>query len=480
MARRMAAMRAFICYMIVLLFGLIFYYLKTAPPLILLISILGLSPLLLTLFKKSNDALAPENLLPFTFMLYAIGPLYVSSNFRPDVIIQYLFIQLLGLIAMRFGLNVANWRVHDFKVSLAIDFRRQSTRFLLLLTGLGLLLLSSISLATYFYSFGGLIGFIQTGYGGQFYLEVQQSMVIGSGFEWGLLGSILLIFYGLKYRSKPCLFVGGFIFIFLATIILITGRRHQIIYPLLFGLALWHYAYKKIPNPVVIVGLLAGITFAQYYALARYFLPKGLIYALVQVWPAVKNNPSLFLPFAANEFRMPAASLLEVLQYGGPGLLWGSSYISSLGSPIPFVARLFSQIGFDPNRWRLETYHPDLWAAGGGLGFSPVTEGYINFGFIGVIFHLFLYGYIIGRIYAGLFRRPSLSGLLLFAGSLPVFMLDGMRVHSTSFVYAWMRTYLMPWFIFWALKICLPKRAQISSQHTGMIAERTKDIRGVS
>jgi hypothetical protein len=92
-------------------------------------------------------------------------------------------------------------------------------------------------------------------------------------------------------------------------------------------------------------------------------------------------------------------------------------------------------------------------AAGGGLGFSPVTEGYMNFGLIGIIFHLFLYGYVIGKIYARLSSKPSLSTLLLFAGSLPVFMLDGIRVSSASFAYAWMRIYLMPWVIFWLVKI---------------------------
>ena len=421
--------------------------------LIIVIAVLGSSPLIYAALKRGSDALSPGVTLPFTYTLYALGPLYVSSQFSKDVIVRYLLFQLLGLVAMRLGLHIATRRKHSSRFYYAVDKQEPRARFLLLSTAIGLLLLSSVSLATYFYAFGGLTGYIKVGYGGQFYLLTREAVIVGAGFEWGLLGSILLVFYGLKRRSKPCLFAGGAIFLFLAFIVLMTGRRRQLLYPFLFGLALFHYGHKKIPSPVIVVGLLLGISIAQYYALARYFLPGGLLYALSQVWPAIVKNLSLIAPWAANEFLMPAASLLEVLQYGGPGQLLGSSYVATLGAPIPFLARLFNQVSFDVNTWRLGTLYPDLLAAGGGLGFSPVTEGYMNFGLIGIIFHLFLYGYVIGKIYARLSSKPSLSTLLLFAGSLPVFMLDGIRVSSASFAYDWMRIYLMPWVIFWLVKI---------------------------
>lgn len=129
------------------------------------------------------------------------------------------------------------------------------------------------------------------------------------------------------------------------------------------------------PTLLVATGLIFGISIAQYYALARANLSEGLLYALLSVWPAVLKNPSIIAPWMANEFRMPAASLLEILQYGGPGLLFGRSYLAILGAPIPFVARLFNSISFDVNMWRLETFYPDLLATGGGLAFSPSLKG---------------------------------------------------------------------------------------------------------
>lgn len=81
----------------------------------------------------------------------------------------------------------------------------------------------------------------------------------------------------------------------------------------------------------------------------------------------------------------------------------------------------------------------------------------MNFGVAGVVLHLFLYGYIIGRIYSRFSSKPTISSLLLFAGSLHVFMLDGMRVSTASFGYRWFRVYLMPWIIFWGLKLVIPR-----------------------
>lgn len=324
-------------YVFVLPVGFILYLMSMfdlKSLLIFVIVILGISPLITGVLIKGADALAPSVLLPFTFMLYALGPLNVSSEFTNNVIVYYLSLQLLGLVAMRFGLHMATRRRHILKFYYVPYNQEPRMNFLLFSTAIGLLLLSSVSLATYFYAFGGLSGYIKVGYGGRFYLFTKERQVLGAGFEWGLLGSILLIFFGLKRRSKISLFIGGAIFLLLAFIILITGRRHQFLYPFLFGVALFHYGYKKITFPVIAIGLLLGISIAQYYALARYFLPGGLLYALSQVWPAVVRNPSLLVPWAANEFRMPAASLLEVLQYGGPGLLLGGSYVADRKSVV--------------------------------------------------------------------------------------------------------------------------------------------------
>lgn len=427
---------------------------------ILVVVIFGSSPLIFAIFRRGADALSPRVVLPFTYMLYALGPLmgplYGQLEFSYDVSVNYIILQALGLLSMRIGLHTATRKIFNLKTDGFLKDSQVKVSSYLPATAIVMLLLGALSSATLILALGGLSGFLEVGYGGQYFLRLKEATIIGSGLEWCLLSAILFMSYGVMCRSKPAIFLGVALLVPVALLILETGRRSQLIYPVIFGLVLFHYGYRRIPSRIIAPGLLIGISAAQYYGLARHFLPEGLIYALSQVLPSVMNNPYLIAPWTANEFRMPAASLLEVLEYGGPGLLFGHSYLGALGAPIPFVARLFSQLGFNLDVWRLDSFYPEILEIGGGLGFSPVTEGYINFGILGIIIHMHLYGYIIGTIYARFISRPSLPLLLLLAGSLPVFMLDGLRVHSASFVYRWARIYLMPWIIYWGLKIFIP------------------------
>lgn len=418
--------------------------------LFLIMVILGFWPIVSAVLRKKGDVLSPQIVMPLTYMLYGLGPLFVASEYTMGVVIQYLLLQILGLLAMRLGARIASKSSAKYSPTPTVCTIESKERFVLLSTAVVLLILAIVSIATYLYAFGGLMNFLKVGYGGEYYLTVAEAQVLGSGFEWWLLAAVLLSFYGLKRHSKPLLFVGIALFMLMAFVVLYVGRRSQIIFPLVFGLVLLQYGHgsRRIPPIVLLSGLLLGIVAAQYYALARYFLPEGFTAAMSKGWIVVLRKPSLLLPWAANDFRVPAASLLEVLQYGGPHLLLGRSYIATLGAPIPFVARLFAKAGFNLNAWRLATLYPGFLEAGRGLGFSPVTEGYVNFGAFGVISQLGLYGYVMTIIYVRISSKPTVSNLLLLAGSLPIFMLDAMRATSGVFVYRWTRGYLMPWILF--------------------------------
>jgi oligosaccharide repeat unit polymerase len=447
--------------------------------LILMVEVLGSSSLIFAVFKRDADALSPEVILPFTYMLYALGPLmgplYMSIQFSDDSTVNYLLLQLLGLLSMRIGLHTATRKICSLNSGKFFGNSRVKINSFLLATAIVMILLGALSSATQILAFGGLADFLEVGYGGQYFLQLSEGFTIGGGFEWWVLGALLLMTYGIMYNSRKAIFCGIALFVPIALIILLTGRRSQLIYPMFFCLVLLYYGHRRLSSRIIIPGLLAGIGVAQYYALARSFLPGGLVYALTQVWPSVLKNPSLIAPWMANEFRMPAASLLEVLQYGGPGLLLGSSYLSAVGAPIPFVARLFDKVGFDLNVWRMQSFYPEILAKGGGFAFSPVTEAYVNFDILGIIILMFIYGYIIGKIYARFISRPSLSSLLFLAGSIPVFMLDGLRVDSASFVWRWTRIYLMPWIIYWGLKILLPRS---DKQHSPGEDAKIKELEG--
>jgi oligosaccharide repeat unit polymerase len=398
------------------------------------------------IFSKVTDVFSPQVVVPFLFMFYIFGPLIEDKghyNYYKQYD-EYLFLNLLGLVALKIGLsyNRNSFTQKEFQENEDIFLRK-------ILYSASLLLLISIpSIITYIFAFGGIENLIAVGYGGEKFQVIKSSFIFGNGFEWILLSSLLYIFYGLKAKKNRFCLLGLTILSLFLYIILLVGGRSIVTYCILFFLIVYHYGYRKLPNRTVIILMVLGISLAQFYSFARFYLDHGLIQALIDTGDVLKNNPELFVPWAANEFKKPNESMLEILKYGGPGIKWGSTYLLSIGAVFPIVTRLFAQVGFNPSEWRLQTFYPEILAQGGGLGFSPVSEGYINFGFLGIVIHMFFYGLIIKRIYLLAKSSPNSSYILLYAGALPLFMLDGLRIHSASMVYKLFRVYLVPWILY--------------------------------
>lgn len=443
-------------FFIILLFFLtlsiciIFEILNIENAILVFLLFLGFYPMVKA-FLTNTDVFSPAILMPATYTLYALGPLIEQRSFPPEIYIKYLILQLIGLLSMQGGIYFGKRSKKVIKNNMYYDFIMKE-RKLLLTTAVLLIFFALPSILTQIYAFGGFSNFLRVGYGGQRYIIFESSFIFGTGFEWLLLGAIILVVFGIKYSSKLILMCGGILYITTVVILLKIGARGIIISSILFGAVLYNYLIKKISNRIAILGILIGISIAQYYALARFYLPQGLFYALYKTYKGIVQNPNLILPWAANEFRMPAMSLMEILQYADTTRVYGASYLGAISRIFPFVSRLFNKIIFNPSIWRLETFYPDILAQGGGLGFSPVAEGYLNFGILGVVLHLFLYGFIIGKIYKLAETKNSFLWILFYAGSIPVFMLTGMRINSSTFVYQWIRTYLMPFFIFFLVK----------------------------
>ncbi len=79
---------------------------------------------------------------------------------------------------------------------------------------------------------------------------------------------------------------------------------------------------------------------------------------------------------------------------------YGYTYLMNLTTVLPNLfwdkhpAEVYGSLG----RWLTELVDFDFWNFGGSLGFSCVAEAYINFGYIGIIFISFLFGYFLMRI----------------------------------------------------------------------------------
>ncbi len=191
---------------------------------------------------------------------------------------------------------------------------------------------------------------------------------------------------------------------------------------------------------------------AQFYNIARFYLGQGL-------WPSVREasrtafeSPTAVLPTASNEFSAPSAALLDLLQFRPWDHTWGSTYLTGYTAAVPGLTDLLGLAQNNPSLARSAGFYPDLFASGRGLGYSPAAEGWLNFGLLGVAAHLLVFGWTIGLFYRRFQEHPSLLLLVLLAGAIPMFALDGLRIHTGAFVYKLMRVYLFPGFLIWLIR----------------------------
>jgi hypothetical protein len=141
------------------------------------------------------------------------------------------------------------------------------------------------------------------------------------------------------------------------------------------------------------------------------------------------NNPLRFridteMSFYTTEFAGPYLTLLASIAYP-PSQLLGKSYLESVPMSIPFLSNILTEF-FDYRDktpsvyvWLSDVYY-EVFSMGGGLGFTPVAEAYVNLGFFGCLF----FGFAVGLVFNALARSThsvkevSLHYLLLPMGFL--------------------------------------------------------------
>lgn len=420
------------------------------------IAILGLYRLFYACFSRTAQFLDPETLVPFTYMMYALGPLKHRALYTPDTVTAYLLCMLLGLFALHLGLAVlhrasdrapAQGATHDTAMAVSI------------------LVLFAISLASALseiQAFGSLSNLLNFGYGGDRFVLLSNSLTFGGSFQWGLLSSLLLLWYGLGRKSFFLSLLGGASGLVFLSVLFLIGARSTIVYGILFMIILlWgRRTLSRRLTIVLVLGFLFGISLAQLYASARYYLPQGMSETIRQTWRIFKLAPANLLPLPMNigEFTVPARSLMDVLQNEPGTRFFGATYLHVAGTLIPGISRLIGDIGVNPATWLLERFYPGVLEVGGGLGFSPVTEGYLNFGIIGILLQMFFYGLISKYLYLKMKTATGPFWAMVYASAFPILVLDAVRIHAASTLYKFGRIYLIPALIFWLITFLMAEK----------------------
>lgn len=110
-----------------------------------------------------------------------------------------------------------------------------------------------------------------------------------------------------------------------------------------------------------------------------------------------------------NEFGMVYLTNLSTAKYA-PELFYGKSYIEAIIKSIPFISKMtYEWLGYDKykdvNEVWLSTIYTDLFAGGGGLGYSPSSEAFINFDYFGCLGIGFILGMLLNLLYKRLYNN---------------------------------------------------------------------------
>ena len=233
-------------------------------------------------------------------------------------------------------------------------------------------------------------------------------------FFWGLIVmftniGIVFCFASGNRKNKNIFYI---IFGFIALIILGTGNKGEILYPLLAVFGIYINKNAKIDKKIIITGLIILFVIIPTITIFRY---DGLL----------KSNSSLFISLAGAFIEMGAQLRLSVfvindVGFGSMGFLSGYSYITPFINIIDNIFPFISKLSIPQTYASWENFYK--------YGFSQVAESYANFGIYGVIiFHLLL-----GRLVSFFDLTNDLKKLCLYGAWVTIFII--MTRNRFSFV----------------------------------------------
>lgn len=299
---------------------------------------------------------------------------------------------------------------------------------------------------------GGIGQFFSMGYGGSRALSYGDLGFLGLGEDWLMLTICVTVEREMLLKREECdvtvwgrirRFAVFFLLVVWTYVRLCTGGRGQV-FRMVLGLLIAQEIMDGRRSRILrIVSVLAAYAFFAMYGHFRNFLAGG---TLTDVMHAMRSDGTfeMLKPTSYGEFINPALALVELIEYQTPRL-WGLSY---LRIPYIFVPRFLA-----PNRpptlggWRVATFYPSLWERGGGMGFLTVAEGWLNFGLIGAVVHMCLFGVMARYLDAKMAKtsaNENLASIAVCSITIPYLAFAGMRIDSAAMLKSFILGYGLP------------------------------------
>jgi hypothetical protein len=299
---------------------------------------------------------------------------------------------------------------------------------------LGLSGLSFFLLGLLTRSSGGLINLILLGYGSS--AEIFGKGYLAVGFPWLSVASMFLLWRYAVRRTLINLLLFGTVLFVVGSINLIMGNRSQLMFMGLAVLIFWHNAIRPIS-----IKALATVGLVGFLALNLVGSLRGSNFeSLSDFWSrttepnkaSLENSDSLFYTLTTGEFVVPFETLPQMIKSVGqevnPQL--GLTYLKA---PLFFVPSvIFPHRPNDLAHWYMIKFYGDTYGLNEGRAFFFLSEGYLNFGPIGVIGTMFIWGLFLGAAHSYVRRaKRDPAAILLYALSV-AFIFRGIVGDSVS------------------------------------------------
>jgi oligosaccharide repeat unit polymerase len=217
---------------------------------------------------------------------------------------------------------------------------------------------------------------------------------------WGF--SVPVILYLIVKNSKTVIIkLAVIVFIIAILNFYILGSKGGLIWFLITASILETLKFRGnlINLPLFILTFLGGgVIFSLFNVIESFYYGNGSWIYMMQIfeYQVFENN----------------ANIIHSVDTGNTELRLGSTYIDSLFKFLPSILRPYEITTL--GNWYLDEFLPGKRAEGFGAGFGAISEGYLNFGVLGVAFEGFVIGFIASIMRIIRFRN-GLIGALVYA-----------------------------------------------------------------
>ena len=287
----------------------------------------------------------------------------------------------------------------------------------------------------------GIRQYFTAGYGGRALLKSKLGP-LELGLYISLIGILLYYSYFLIARRRPSLLFWGSVSGFILLMSLI-GIRRPTFWILLGAMAIYHYLGRRISFMKAVLAVLVLGGGLIVFAFTRHIVSEGDFFGGLNY--ARDNFSWSWFDISRTELGAPFNSLTQILKKvpESTPYFYGSSYLET---PLILLPRVLY-----PNRpdsisgWYERTFFSeDFVAEGGSMGVFIVAEAYVNFGDVGVIVIMFLWGFFFKKLYEVFKRHKSFPPyVFLYAISL-AWIIFLMRLDFAGALKGYLVTALLP------------------------------------